>query len=213
MEINISHIDCGEGEDIIISLQNGFLRAKTMIHISPENIKVSPKYSIYNGELYEDNLREATEENSTPAPPATVHVLMKNRERFNTTVCLELNQHKYCMEWLSVESDIWLVVISSQHIYTFRRHDQLQISAIIFVADSLTVRTRQTYQPSKTWPSRRRTNEFIVNLNRVDNQNDEMEVLVATQTAPLREIAEQNIADGEIVSVDHEARTRTVQCD
>lgn len=118
---NRMRIDYGEREDIVVSLQNGQIQAETMIHIGPETIEVAAKYSIYNGELYEDNVREATGENVAPAPPFTVHVLMINRELFNTTVCLQVNDNKYYMEWFNIECDKWAVVMSSQHMYNFRR--------------------------------------------------------------------------------------------
>lgn len=213
---NRLHIDYGEQEDIIVSLQNGFLRAETMVHISPENIKISPKYSIYNGELYEDNVREATGENSMPAPPATVHVLLINRELFNTVVCLEVNENKYYLEWLNVENDAWAVVISSQHMYNFRR--KIPAPRPIahlreFFSGRLTRGTEALNSPTVEAAAIAQAEEREITVNvPIENRDEEVEVLVLAQVAPQEEIAEQHMAGGHNEAVGgHEATEMNVE--
>lgn len=109
-------------DEIVVSLQNGREEAETMIHIAPAHIKVSAKYSILHGELYEDTTRESTGSRSSIAPPATTHVLLVNEALFRTTVCVEINTTKYYLEWRELfnTEHRYAVVVSSTHNYRAR---------------------------------------------------------------------------------------------
>lgn len=111
-----------ERDDIVLSLQDGREETETLIHITPAHIKVSAKYSILNGELYEDTTREATGSRRLPAPPASAYVLLINEAMFRTTVCLEINQIKYYLEWRALHKNSYryAVVVSSTHNYRAR---------------------------------------------------------------------------------------------
>lgn len=119
---NRMDIKYNERDDIIPSLQNGHEDTETLIHVTPAHIKISAKYSILNGELYEDTTREATGSRKAAAPPAGVYALLINETMFRTTVCLQINRTKYYLEWRAMQNTPhrYAVVVSSTHNYRAR---------------------------------------------------------------------------------------------
>lgn len=114
---NRFNIDYGNRDEILISLLNGVDRAETKIHVSPARIKIASRYSIMNHELYEDGTREASnslDEDDTPGP---IQVVLVAKEVFESTVCLQVNESKYYLEWLPNRE----IAVQSAHVYSLRK--------------------------------------------------------------------------------------------
>lgn len=114
---NQLNIDYGDQDDILISLQNGILDDETRIDISPARIKVAEKYSILAHELYDDATRSAHGSRNDVDTQAKVHIVLVSEQLFGSTVCLEINETKYYLEWKQNRD----VVVQSEHLYQFRR--------------------------------------------------------------------------------------------
>lgn len=123
---NRLNIDYGQADEIMISLQNGVDNNETLIQITPTRIKVSAKYSVLNGELYEDSSRDAFGNNHDIVPQAAAYVLLIDGDMWNSTVCFQLDRVKYFLEWQPVAGRP-AVVMSSTYMYNFRREQPATI--------------------------------------------------------------------------------------
>lgn len=120
---NALQIDYGERDDIVITLQDGQSSAESLIHVVPTRIKIASKYSILTNELYEDSLRDGTGTRSMVIPDAPVHVLLISPTLFQSTVCLQVNEHRYYLDWREILFDNEMrqtVIVQSQYGYRHR---------------------------------------------------------------------------------------------
>lgn len=117
---NQLRIDYGQSDEIVISLQSGNDNEETLIRITPSRIKVAAKYSIMNGELYEDHFRDAFGNRNTVTPAAAAYVLLICNEMWNSTVCFQSGNTKYYIEWQKLNGRP-SAVVSSTYMYHYRR--------------------------------------------------------------------------------------------
>lgn len=109
--------------EIQVSLQNGLQVNETLIQIGTSRVKISSKYSILSHELYEDNDRDGMGSHRQDARIVPVNVLLVAEQMFQSTVCIEVNNSKYYVEWrrMNALNRPWSVVVQTDYMYRFRR--------------------------------------------------------------------------------------------
>lgn len=106
-EFNSLIVQYGGHGSILIALQDANSEAETLIairthrqdNVSQAHIKIAARYTLVGGQLIENINRLATGERHQQSPTADTHVLIYVEDMMEMTAVLELNLHRYYMEW------------------------------------------------------------------------------------------------------------------
>lgn len=95
-------LSCSATASIAMSIQELNGVNETLLRIQPRRIKIAGKYTIENGELTENIAGKASGGTHMNSPDADVHILLLLQSVDGQTIGLNVNGHRFLMNWRSV---------------------------------------------------------------------------------------------------------------
>lgn len=95
-------LTCSATANVAMSIQELNGVNETLLRIQPRRIKIAGKYTIENGELTENIAGKASGGTHMNSPDADVHILLLLQSVDGQTVGLNVNGHRFLMNWRSV---------------------------------------------------------------------------------------------------------------